>query len=156
MEAVAKQFDDNRRTGKSTVDAHQLGAGPGKHDLGVGSWQSGVVNESQILTLQPTLPAACDRLADERPQQSRQSVSTTPAQRGDSSVDKALRDESIAKGAVEARRESSAVEDSREFDERAHGTGHRQAIDLAAVDRVDRVRAMEPDVRTREVPIGWH
>src|SRR5688500_15146604 len=156
MEAVAKQFDDNPRTWKSTVDAHELVASPGKYDLGVGTWQPGVVDESQILTLQPTLPAACDGLADERPEQSRQSVSTTPAQRGDSSVDKALRDESIAKGAVEARRQSSAVEDSREFDERAHGTGHRQAIDLAAIDRVDGVGAMEPDVRTREVPIGRH
>ena len=74
----------------------------------------------------------------------------------DTSVHQVLRHEPVAEGAVEAHSQLVRADHSGEFDERPDGARRTDSVDLALVDRIHPIGAVEAHGRSAEVSIPWH
>ena len=153
MPAVAQDLDDQWCTGKAEVHAYQAVTPSTENLLRNRTGEVGRIEQSQELPFQPTVRATNDLDSLDHGQQRRNPMAAPAAKCVDSSMEKLLRDQSIAQRAIECRRQRVTWSDGRKVDQGAGRRGHRESSDGFAVEWLELLRRVDDNADPPDVAV---
>lgn len=135
MPSVPKRLDDDRSARESEVDADQLVSAATEHDLCGWFGQTGAVEKTKDLALEPALPTTCDLSPLQNSEHLDWALPTGCPQGIDSSMEEVFARASIAERRVERDGQRLRPNRTGKIDQRPRHREHRESIPPCTIDK---------------------